>query len=309
MKRKLRFGCNVGIPESVAEWQSLARKVEDLGYSVLLVGDHFGRQWSPLLALAAAAQATSRLRFGTQVIANDFRTPTVFAKEVATLDLLTEGRFELGMGVGHPASSPSGRSDYKQLGMEMDEPGPRVTRLSESLSILKSFFTSSEPFSFSGRFYKVENVVPFPKPAQRPWPTLMVAGAGPRMLKLAAREADIVNIAPRPPTVGQTSRGTVGFGLTIKDELAIIKEAAASRYDDIELALFADRTLVTDKPDEEKDKLAGDLGINRQQLEEMPHTLIGDSDAIARQILWNREQHDISYYIVPAVQINAWRQS
>ena len=142
VSRKIRFGFAAGLPESLQAWRELARKAEDLGYDVIHVADHMGRQWSPLLALLSAAEATTRLRVGTQVIANDFRIPVVLAKEIATLDLLTGGRFECGIGVGHPATSPTGRSDYNQIGMEMDEPGPRVGRLAESLRLIKRFMAS-----------------------------------------------------------------------------------------------------------------------------------------------------------------------
>jgi probable F420-dependent oxidoreductase len=297
-ERRIRFGLAAAFPDSVEEWRNLARKVEDLGYSVLLVPDHLGRQWSPLLACLAAADATTTLRVGTQVIANDFRNPLLLAKEAATLDVLTGGRFELGVGVGHPASSPTGRSDYRQLGMEMDEPGPRVSRLAESLAILQSFFEAKEPFDFKGRFYKAAEVQPFPRPVQPGGPPIMVAGAGPRMLKLAAERADIINIAPRPPTVGPTSRGSTGFGLTIDDELAIIKDAAGGRYGDLELSVFADRSVVTDDADAEAQKLADEMQISRQQLDEMPATLIGRPEAMIERILEHRERYDISYRII-----------
>src|SRR5690606_35992471 len=145
-------GVAVSFPETIQQWRDTARKVVDLGYDVLLVADHMTRQWSPLLGLLAAAEATTRLHVGTQVIANDFRRPIVLAKEVATMDVITEGRFELGIGVGHPATSAIGVSDYKQLGIEMDEPGPRVTRLEESLHIIKSYLISEEPFEYEGKF-------------------------------------------------------------------------------------------------------------------------------------------------------------
>jgi probable F420-dependent oxidoreductase len=304
--KKIRFGVALGFPETLAQWQDQARKVEDLGYDVLQVADHLGRQWSPLLALLAAAQVTTRLRFGTQVIANDFRHPVVLAKEVATLDLLTGGRYELGIGVGHPATSPTGRSDYAQLGREMDAPGPRVDRLRESLQVVKAFMANSEPFDYGGSFFDLHSIVPFPKPMQRPHPPIMVAGAGPRMLRLAAREADIINIAPRPPIKGTTSRGSTGFGLSIHDELNIMREAAGARFGDLELCVFGDRSVVTDHPAEEKQKLADDFGIGMDALEEMPHTLIGDTSAIGDRILEHRERYGISYRIVLGAQIDAY---
>jgi probable F420-dependent oxidoreductase len=297
--RKIRFGVAVSFPDNIQQWRDLARKVEDLGYDVLLVADHLSRQWSPFLALLAAAEATNRIHVGTQVIANDFRRPIVLAKEVATLDLMTEGRFELGIGVGHPASSATGRSDYTQLGIEMDEPGPRVTRLQESLKIIKSYMSSPDPFEYQGKFYQTRETVNYPRPYTTPHPKIMVAGAGPRILRLAGREADIINIAPRPPVLGMSARGTVGFGLDITGSRDIIKEAAGPRYDDIELCVFADRAVITDDPKPAREKLASDLGISEQQMDEMPHTLIGSPDAICDAILKFRDSHDVSYRIVP----------
>src|SRR5690606_18009796 len=123
--------------------------------------------------------------------------------------------------------------------------------------------------------------------------------AGPRILKLAARQADIINIAPRPPIKGMSARGTVGFGLDITGSRNIIREAAGDRYDDIELCVFADRAVVTNDPRPHREKLAADLGITEQQMDEMPHTLIGEPDAICETILKFRESHDVSYRAIP----------
>jgi probable F420-dependent oxidoreductase len=292
--------------KSVQEWRDLARKAEDLGYDVLHVADHLSQQWAPLLALLSAADATTTLRFGTQVIANDFRHPVVLAKEIATLDVLTGGRFEPGIGVGHPATSAIGRSDYAQLGRDMDNPGPRVSRLDESLRLIKQFLDSDQPFAFEGSFYRGTDILPFPRPVQKPHPPIMVAGAGPRMLRLSGREADIINIAPRPPTLGPSSRGTMGFGLDIYAELDLIREAAGDRYDSIELCVFADRSVVTSNPEPELEKLAGEFGISREKLDEMPHTLIGEPEAIADRILEHREKYGVTYRVVPGALMEAY---
>jgi probable F420-dependent oxidoreductase len=298
-QRKIRFGIAVNFPATLKEWQETVRKVEGLGYSVLLVADHLSRQWAPLPALVAAANASTTLRLGTQVIANDFRHPVVLAKELATLDVLTGGRLEIGIGVGHPPTSPIGRSDYAQLGREMDAPGRRVERLADTVRLLKTFLASDEPFDFEGAHFGGRGIVPFPRPAQQPRPPVMVAGAGPRMLRLAASEADIVNIAPRPPTLGPTSRGSTGFGLTIHDELAIIREAAGKRYAEIELATFADRAAVTGDRERVIRSLADEMGVSPAAIEEMPPTLAGTPDQIADRILEHRDRFDISYRILP----------
>jgi len=188
----------------------------------------------------------------------------------------------------------------------MDEPGPRVDRLRETLKVVKQFFEASEPFDYDGKYHNLHSVIPFPKPVQSPRPPIMVAGAGPRMLRLAAREADIINIAPRPPTVGTTARGSTGFGLDIQAELEIIREAAGDRFDNIELCVFADRTMFTTDVASEKAKLAEEFGIDVPKLDEMPHTAIGDASAIADKFLLDKERYGITYRIVPGAMIDAY---
>ena len=303
-QRKFRFGVSTGAPESATQWRDLARKAEDLGYDVLLVADHMSRQASPLIAAMAAGAATSRLRLGTQVLANDFRNPAVLAKEVASLDFLTEGRFELGIGVGWPATSNTGRSDSAQTGIPIDEPGVRVDRLRDTVRIVKKFMESGEPFDYKGKHWQLGGVMPFPRPVQQPRPPIMVAGAGPRVMRLAAREADIINIAPRPPILGLTAAGSQGYGMTMADEVALIKEAAGERYSEVELCVFANNPQannpsITDNPMPSIEKLAGDLQTTPEAVLEMPATLIGSESELIERIQKHREQYDISYRIVP----------
>ncbi len=270
-----------------------------------------GRSLAPLLALQFAAGATTRLRVSPQVIANDFRNPALLAKEIATIDLLTEGRFELGIGTGWPAGSPNAIADYAQLGIPLEEPGSRVTRLEESVSIIKAFLSGDEPVSFSGRHYQVQGLVPAPRPAQRPRPPIMVAGAGPRILKWAAREVDILNLAPRPPIVGRTARGSQGFGLTMADTVSIVRTAAAERYPDIELCVFANNPgagtpSITDDPDPLIDRLAAELQCGREAAIDMPATMIGSVEQIVDRLHREREQYDISYRVIPSYAMDAF---
>lgn len=305
-KRSFRFGVSASAPPSTAAaWLDLARKAEELGYSTLLVADHMSRESAPLIASAAALTATTRLRVGTQVLANPFRNPAVLAKEIATLDMLSDGRFEPGFGAGWPYSSPTGRSDSDQTGIDMGSAGERVARLAETVQIVKRFCSSDEPFDFEGKHHRLKGVIPSPRAVQRPHPPIMVAGAGPKMMRLAATEADIVNIAPRPPIVGPTSRGSMGFGMTMADEVALIKEAAGDRYDDLELCVFsnnppAKNPSVTDDPDPLIEKLAGDLNTTREATLAMPATLIGSVGSLIERIQEDRERYDVSYRIIPA---------
>jgi len=311
--RRFRFGIAATGPdeESAASWRGFARKAEDLGFSTLLMGDHMGSSLAPVPALLAAADATTRLRVGPQVFANDFRNPAILAKEIATLDFLTDGRFEPGLGTGWPAGSPNGEADYRQIGVPLEEPGPRVERLAEALSIIKAFLTDAKPVTMLGKHYQVRGLVPLPRPVQRPRPPIMMAGAGPRMLRLAAREVDIINLAPRPPTFGRTSRGSQGFGLTMADTIAIVREAAGDRYCDLELCVFANNPAqgnpsITADPGPWIDKLAAEMHTTVEAVSDMPATLIGSVPEMIDRIQRDREQFDISYRVIPSFAMDAF---
>jgi probable F420-dependent oxidoreductase len=311
--RRIRFGVAATAKdlESAASLRVFARKAEDLGFSTVLVGDHMGRSPAPLPVLLFAAASTTRLRVSPQVLANDFRNPAMLAKEVATIDLLTDGRFELGIGTGWPAGSPNAISDYAQAGIPLDETGTRVSRLFESARIIKRFLSSEETFSFAGRHYTIEGLVPFPRPVQRPRPPIMVAGAGPRMLRLCAQEVDIINLAPRPPTLGRTARGSQGFGLTMADTVAIVREAAGARYDAIELCVFANNPdcgnpSITNDPSPLIDRLAEEMHAPRQAIADMPATMIGSVDEIVDRIQRERDLYDISYRVIPGYAMDSF---
>ncbi|MGH7912692.1 MAG: LLM class flavin-dependent oxidoreductase [Candidatus Dormibacteraceae bacterium] len=191
-----RFGVVAALARTGEEWAEKARRVESLGYSTLVVPDGLRYTLAPLTALAAAAAATRTLRIGTYVLANDFRNPVLLAKEAATLDLLSDGRFELGLGVGRPAAA----EDNRMMGLAFDSGGVRVSRLAEALPVLKGLLRG-EPASAGGPHYAVTGAEISPRAAQRPRPPILVAGAGRRMLSLAAREAEIVRHLPLGPTV------------------------------------------------------------------------------------------------------------
>src|SRR5205809_6605602 len=119
--RKFRFGVQASnvtnVASAAAEWATLARQVEDLGFSTLFLPDHFGDQFAPVPALMAAADATTDLRVGALVFDNDYKHPVVLAKEVATLDVLSGGRVEFGLGAGWM------NTDYEQSGIPQDRAG------------------------------------------------------------------------------------------------------------------------------------------------------------------------------------------
>ncbi len=185
--RRFRFGAQLSFAGTREEWVAKARRVEELGYSTLCVPDHFDDQLAPMPALTAAAAATTNLRVGTLVLDNDYRHPILTAKEAATVDLLSGGRLELGLGAGWL------RSDYEQSGIALDPPSVRIDRLEEALAVVKGLLAGGK-FSFCGRHYTVTNHPGTPLSVQRPRPPILVGGGGRRILALAGREADIVSV-------------------------------------------------------------------------------------------------------------------
>src|SRR4051794_15610382 len=183
--RKFRFGAQCSYAGSGKDWAAKARRLEDLGYATLCMPDHFDDQLAPMPALTAAAAATTTLRVGTLVLGNDYRHPLITAKEAATVDVLSGGRFELGIGAGWMGS------DYEQSGIGLDPPGVRIERLAESLAVVKGLLAGGK-FSFAGRYYSVTRHPGTPAAVQRPRPPILVGGGGRRILSLAGREADIV---------------------------------------------------------------------------------------------------------------------
>jgi len=182
-----RFGVSVRSAKSPAEWAEKARKLEDLGYSVLAVPDHLTDLLAPMPALVSAAAATERLRVGTMVLNNDFRHPVLTAREGATVDVLTDGRLELGLGAGHM------KSEYDEAGLAFDPGATRVERLGEAVVIVKRLL-EGESVTFAGRHYRVTSHTIHPLPVQRPRPPIFIGGSAPRLLALAVKEADIVGL-------------------------------------------------------------------------------------------------------------------
>jgi probable F420-dependent oxidoreductase len=202
MPRPFRFAVTARFAGTGTKWRDVARRAEDLGYDVMLVTDHMGPQLAPIPALMAAADATTRLRVGSFVFANDYRNPVMLAKEVATIDVLSGGRVEVGIGAGWKTG------DYRELGIRYDAPAVRVSRLEESVILLKRLLTE-EHVDHTGEHYTVRGAQILPRPLQRPHPPLMIGGGGPRVLRLAARQADIVTFAPQVNASGRPRLDTI----------------------------------------------------------------------------------------------------
>jgi probable F420-dependent oxidoreductase len=297
-QRRFRFGV---VGESICDGERLideARRAEALGYSTLLLRDHFvrepfGDQLAPMIALTAAAAATTTLRVGTLVLDNDYRYPAVLAKEAATLDVLSGGRFELGIGAGWL------REEYEQAGIRFDPPGVRVDRLEESIQVIKRLLSGAAT-KFDGSHYRLDGLESFPAPAQRPRPPILIGAGSKRMLGLAGREADVVNILPKALPDGTISEElSERSPETIAHKIGWVREAAGDRFGEVELSAFATVVIEADAASA-AERLAAERGWDGQgaRLLEMPSMLLGPVERIADQLQERRERFGLSYYVV-----------
>lgn len=292
-KRTFRFSVQEGRVMTAHEWRETARRAEALGYEGLYSPDHFDEQMAPIAALMAAADATTKLRIGSLVFANDYRHPVVLAKEAATLDVLSEGRFDLGLGAGWMAR------DYKQSGIPYESAGTRIERMEEGLQIIKKCFTG-EKFSFSGKHYTITDLESYPVPVQKPHPPILMGGGGRRMLSLAAREADMVNVNYnlREGRINPTLVHT-GFAAATAEKIGWIKEAAGGRFDQIELGLTIFFANVTEDRESIAQAVAPGFQAQPSDVLEMPFFLIGTIDQLVEQVQARRDRFGISHVIVP----------
>jgi probable F420-dependent oxidoreductase len=279
-------------------WVDLARRAEQLGYATLTMPDHFDGQLAPVPALMAAADATERLRIGALVWDNDYRHPVVLAKELATLDLLSEGRLQIGIGAGWM------RSDYDAAGLPYDRAGVRVDRFVEALSVLKGCFAPGA-FSYAGEHYTITDHDALPLPVQRPWPPFLIGAGGKRMLTIAAREADIVGIN------GTISGGAVDAAVlasmmasAVDEKIAIVREAAGDRFADIELNIRTFFVKVTDDRHGTIEGLARMTGQPAESIAESPFALVGTPAQIADDVRQRRDRWGFSYLIVGAAEMD-----
>jgi len=295
--RRFRFAAQLSkAPEGTARsWAEQARKAEDLGYATLLMPDHFGDQLAPTPALVAAADATTTLRVGTLVYDNDYRHPLVLAKEAATVDVLSGGRLELGLGAGWM------RSDYEQSGIAYDRPGVRVDRFAEGVEVIAGLLQSDEPFSFAGAHYTVTDHTLLPRPVQRPRPPLILGGGGRRVLTLAARWADVVsiNVDLRAGTGGPEAAPNATPAAT-RQKVAWVKEAAGPRFDDIELNCLIGFAIITGDRQGVVDAMAPSFGLDPADALHVPLALIGTREEMVEELQWRRQEYGISYFSVEA---------
>jgi len=301
MPRPFRFGVVTTGSDDGPAFREKARRAEALGYTSLLLPDHFQAQWGPLVAAAVAAEATSRLRVGTLVLCNDYRHPVVLAKEIATLDLASGGRVEIGLGAGWK------REDYAAAGLVFDPPPARIERMAEALRVMKALWSSAEPVSLRGRHYAISGAVGTPRPVSRPHPPLCIGGGGRRVLELAAREAQIVSLnatlrggAIGPATLADAS--PAGFD----EKLGWVREAAGPRIDEIELQCHCPFVTVGTDGRAAGEALAARLDLARDHSHWFPLALCGTEDELCEALVRRRERWGFSYMIIPSDRMDAF---
>jgi probable F420-dependent oxidoreductase len=288
---------------SAADWRELARKTEALGYSTLSVGDHYvdrGRvpqQLAPITSMAFAAAATTTLRVGSRVFCVDYHVPAALAKEAATLDLLSDGRLELGIGAGW---SPG---EYESMGLTYDAPGQRVSKLEEMVALFKAHF-SGEDMDLRGEHINVTGYAGLPHPAQRPHPPIMIGGGKKRVLSLAGREADIASVA-HPGFEARNEDGLTAQEETLR-RVSFVKEAAGDRFTTIELETAPYFTEITDDPEEPLARVADWWKVGTEGLLDHPSVLIGTVDEVVERLIERRELYGFNYITVLEGMIDAF---
>ncbi|MCC6175594.1 MAG: TIGR03621 family F420-dependent LLM class oxidoreductase [Chloroflexi bacterium] len=279
--RPFRFGVQAPPCRTADEWVTSVRRAEAFGYSTVLLPEALAAPLpAPMLALALAAGVTRTLRLGTYVLANEYRNPVMTAREAASLDRLSNGRFELGIGAGRPGAD----RDYAMLGIPLDPGGVRVSRLGEALTIIKGML-AGQRVTLHGRYYSVTDAEVLPGPIQQPRPPILVAASGRRMLSLAAREADIVTLGVRPDESQASVAEKVGWA----------REAAGARFPDLELNLIL--AIVGDYVSPfMRSRFGADLAALTRS--DSPSVVVGSPDDMCAALLARRDALGISYYVV-----------
>jgi probable F420-dependent oxidoreductase len=290
--RKFRFGIQLSTAPTREAWVGLARKAEDLGYSTLFLPDHFGDQLAPVPAMMAAADATERLRVGCLVFDNDYKHPVVLAKEMATIDVLSGGRVEFGIGAGWM------NTDYEQSGIPKDRAGVRVARMTEALAVFKGLWGDG-PFSFEGEHYRITELDGTPKPLQRPHPPILVGGGAPRVLGIAAREADIVGINPSlaaGAVTADAARETTSE--RVDEKVQWVRDAAGDRFDDLELNALIFFANITDDARALAEGIASAFSATPDEVLASPYVWMGTAGEIADKLRASRDRWGFSYFVL-----------
>ena len=281
---------------SAAHWREVAQRAEGLGYDALLMPDHITDQLAPVAALTAIADATTTLRVGSFVFDNDYRNPVMLAKEATTLDLLSGGRLEFGIGAGWNTR------DYRQLGIPYDTPKVRVDRMEEAITLIKRLWTE-EKVTHEGAHYRVRDAMVLPRPTQRPHPPVMIGGGGPRMLRIAAREAQIVAIAPTLNPRGGPKLRTITVG-SVEQRIATLRRSP--RFSELELNVIVFDAQVTDAARSIVDALTARLKSGLTAIVDTPFFMYGSRASLVEDLVARRERLGISYIALPGRAMRAF---
>jgi probable F420-dependent oxidoreductase len=287
--RPFRFGVWLRSLESARTCAELAQTAERLGYSTIFVGEHLDTGYGSFAMASAIASATSRLRVGTLMLLNDLRHPAILAKEAATVDVLSEGRLELGIGAGWK------ERDYTSMGLCMPKGQVRVQQLRESISIVKGLFADGL-FSFSGVHYTIDGLEGLPKPKQRPHPPFIVGGASKGIMTLAGAEASIAGINPALKP-GPLSVETVSMKAA-EASVGHLVESAGQRMPQIEVNLFPLKIVITSRSRLTVANVARAYMLEEEAVLDSPFFLIGSTQAIAEKLEMLRENLLVSYVVV-----------
>jgi probable F420-dependent oxidoreductase len=301
MSRPFRFLADARRIGSVRELSETARRAESIGIDTLVVPDHLIEQLSPIPTMAAIAAVSDRLRMAAFVLNNDLRHPAVLAQDLASIDVLSSGRLDVAIGAGW------NRPEYEAIGVAFDRTPIRQARLSEAITVLKGCFADG-PFSFSGAHYTITDFDAYPKPVQRPHPPFLIGGGGRRTLGLAAREANVVGLAPRILPNGAGDPASVTFAATA-EKIEWVRQEAGARFDELEFNVYPSMTAVTltDEPRREAEQVAERLttrsgvAISADEVLEAPHLFIGSVDSFVEKFTRLRDELGITSFMVGEV--------
>ena len=296
-------GPGAPIPTTATAFTEMARRAESLGYSTLFVGDHYidrsriTQYLAPLTAMGIAAGVTSTLRIGARVFCIDYHVPAVLAKEVATLDVLSGGRVELGLGAGwNPV-------EYEAMGLTFDEAPARVSKLEEVIAMFRAHFAGGD-LDFRGDHVTATGYAGLPLPVQRPHPPIMIGGGRRRVLSIAGREADIVSFA-NVPVVPVDDEGRTPHDVA-EQRLGWVRDAAGDRFDAIDIEASPYFLAITDDPGSLLEAVAERFSAPVSTVVDHPNVLAGTEREVADQLIERRERYHVNYVTVPEAQLDAF---
>jgi probable F420-dependent oxidoreductase len=289
---RFRFGVEMMEPFEGMSWADSARQLESLGYSTLFAPDHFDEGYGPVTAMATAAMATTSLCVATAVFCIDFRHPAVLARELASIDQLSGGRLEIGLGAGYQVN------DYRASGIPMDPPKVRVDRLIEYVAVLRGLFADG-PFDFDGEHYAISDLDGSPEPFKPGGPPILVAGGGKRLLRFAAQNADIVGVNPSLPSSEERATARFdGVAERIDEKLELVRAAAGTRFDDLVIHGWLQLARVTDDGLGVAESVAASTGLSVDGVLSSPFVLAGTVEQIVERLHERRERWGYSYYTI-----------